>query len=775
MKLNLWGSIKKVVAVFMIFTQVALPAAQAEVAPVEFQNQGIPAIAPDKVVETDSPEVPVSAFDAFFASSPLSEAVVSDQQDNDEPLVGNDPLPREPLSLEQPESDESKPFIGNDPEPLPLPTPNPLPLRDPFQQYPVNGLEGEGTELLGDDPVPVFPSLEITHYLVTGTATGADDIKTFSNLDDAKVFVNGTLLSLGINTKATFAEIGVMFETYGSAILVSYETTAEGIRVYLRNEVKTVKGDAVAVINWQDLGFGRHPVELPQEPITATPVFPVIGSIAPETAAKNELVVSLGLDAVQLEQWIAQGLVKTNVIRSFFGNFINVEFDVTIQGRHISRSELNPLGSFAVPAAVFMQFDERELPILFYPSRMVNLSPLPDGESWFEVPTAASIARMDIKFPYAIEMGEIDGASIFVQHAAVTYNSVGQVTNVTLRDGAFPEGAIVKEIAYSNLPGVCSIGSICMMAFNPNPKTATILYPQSQTITKREVVYNIADVLASEGMPYGSIRSIQDFTANGVVIESKFIYPGNALGHPCSVDATTGSVNCPLSQQHTQIERRNAATGILLSSIVLLETDPALNLSSSALITLANGKQRKVFYTTLEELLEKTAKIEPVQPAAVPHQTEALAELARVTGLSAADLQNQIRDIRFNAQTQELEILFNTGMMHAGRMIDPAGEFTQGALPERAIFKYEAIGMTNSMGGAQIYSLASAHWTWAKTAERLGKITAALTYDQVSSELRTIRWAEVVSTNGGWEALGENRILPADTYTYESEAIQIVR
>ncbi|MBP9866100.1 MAG: hypothetical protein KBC91_06835, partial [Candidatus Omnitrophica bacterium] len=71
--------------------------------------------------------------------------------------------------------------------------------------------------------------------------------------------------------------------------------------------------------------------------------------------------------------------------------------------------------------------------------------------------------------------------------------------------------------------------------------------------------------------------------------------------------------------------------------------------------------------------------------------------------------------------------------------------------------------------------LASAHWTWAKTAERLGKITAALTYDQVSSELRTIRWAEVVSTNGGWEALGENRILPADTYTYESEAIQIVR
>lgn len=211
MNTNLWKYIKKITAILTVLTQILLPAAGADVVPLEMQNQGIPAIAEDDVIASDTAEVPSSSFDTFFTEEPLTEAT-------SEPIVKKTDLLGIPVTvLPEPEADEIEPFIGNDPRPL--------------------------------DTIP------FVSYLVAGTKNGVDLSLNFDSLDEAKAFVKGALeaTKVGTSSLVSFAQVdGPAFEVIGSAVLISYEETDNGVTVYLKNEVKSVKGTLITAMQWQE-------------------------------------------------------------------------------------------------------------------------------------------------------------------------------------------------------------------------------------------------------------------------------------------------------------------------------------------------------------------------------------------------------------------------------------------------------------------------------------------------------------------------------------------
>ncbi len=326
-------------------------------------------------------------------------------------------------------------------------------------------------------------------------------------------------------------------------------------------------------------------------------------TMSPEKTALNTMARSLGVDWNKLNAWYEAGLIKIDVFRTFFGNFMNVSFDQSIPEMRINKSEVNPLGALAFPpASIFMAFEEDELETIRFGG---------PGSFGKHLPKIR-ITDMDIQYTKPQILGEIDGRDLSVQDISVEMDSDGDVKHVRLTD---ENGAVVKEVEYSGYKGCRADAAMCTKAM-PS-KGATIHYPESEGIVRRDVSFN---VWQDENAERDDILLVNDFVhdADGKEVHAmtnEFVYERWELGAPCSVSADGSVSDCPKGGSYlSQIIRTQAGAEREdgSSTIQLFVNGELKNIDGrAAQVTLADGSVHAIeAFDTLEDLFEQVAAIE---------------------------------------------------------------------------------------------------------------------------------------------------------------------
>ncbi|MDP3920335.1 MAG: hypothetical protein Q8R76_05970 [Candidatus Omnitrophota bacterium] len=553
----------------------------------------------------------------------------------------------------------------------------------------------------------------------------------------------------------------------------------------------------------------------------------------PRAAQVRKLVIagldSYGMTREEIEQWLEAGLLKIEV--DLKKNQARAVFSEKLQGRRFENAKVHPLGAFIVPAAIQFTFKEEE-PFFLSIAPVVSR----DGEKEavdVEYPLDPGLIKPLLPFRKQLILASADiqyEAGGVYGRMSVDYSDTGRLASVKI----YSAGELVKEVKYQWFEP-CNRWGMCLESIWND--SATVYYPQSTDITRRRVDWNSGGLMTLM-IPSGAITGVQEFGLDESgkevrLFTNEYKYGGNNVLYEEDVDyEPIGSVeDYELTKVVTpylsKIVRRDAknnvistidmrpflekpefdmnqdgvvdqadaqfmrlalemaegkATGDLNFDGVVDAKDLRLfYIGRYAVIRLADGWQKGVFYKDYEDLLDQARKFEASNDEALKSRLAkyVTGNMATEMGLTDEALAELIESIEVDLKNLTVSVRFKDGKMGRDRLIAP---MNNGDLPETVVYQLFQNG--------QSWGFKEAVWEWPVTYRRTywwtyeDRNVAKVLYE--NDTVSKIEWRiRSKVTSAGMPCFGEecpapvvktyDNLYQVDSYTHHDAQIEITQ